>query len=676
MKLKICLFSALCCIMLFGISHITIAQCNYNTAIVTNQPVTVSIATQPIAQNKCLGSSVTFTVATTGTATITYQWKKAGANITSATNSSYTISNLTLADEGIYTCEATNLCRTITSNSAQLKVIGLNVNAGTDITFCNDTATHIIAIATTNHTIESGTLNYNWSPTTNLGSPTSSITTAQPLTNTTYTITVTDQLGCTKTDAIVVTSKTPVSIITQPISYNKCLSSNVVFTLNASGTAPISYVWKKNGTLISGATLNTYSINGLSVADEGIFTCEPTNYCRTLISNNAELKVIDISANAGLDARICNGHNTQLQATGGTNHVTESGTLNYSWSPTLGLTPTNTAVTTANPTATTNYTVQVTDQLGCTETDQVNVVVGNVFQNEEICLVTVDTITWKNKIMWEKTLGVGSEYYIIYKETGLNSYSQIGNVLATQPAEFIDLFSVPESHGDKYKISVLDTCGNESDLSFFHKTMNLTIAAFGSTMGLNWDDYIDESGAYAPFRYYIYRGLTPTNMALHDSVSGSFNSYNDINVFNVYYYIIGVKKTGGCNTTKSDLISFSNKKDNSTLLGINNPTYGTIMVSPNPFTESTTITIPNSLITNYELKIIDITGKTVRKITNLNRHAELVSASPKSPQQIATNLSGSRNDLQIVIERGNLKPGVYFIELRGDRVYRGKLIVE
>ncbi len=304
------------------------------------------------------------------------------------------------------------------------------------------------------------------------------------------------------------------------------------------------------------------------------------------------------------------------------------------------------------------------------------VAIGSVYQNEKICLVTVDTITWKNKVMWEKTANVGAGYYLIHKENGLNNYNQIGYVLASQPGEYIDLFSVPESHGDKYKISLLDTCGNESAMSSYHKTMNLVISSFGNTMGLMWDDYVDESGLYSPFRYYIYRGTSPSNMSLLDSVSGSFNSYNDVNVFNVYYYIIGVKKLGGCNTTKSNIVSYSNKKDNSTLLGINSATYSTITVSPNPFTESTTITIPNSLITNYELKIIDITGKTVRTITNLNRHAELVSASPKSPQQIATNLSGSRNDLQIVIERGNLKPGVYFIELRGDRVYRGKLIVE
>ena len=464
--------------------------------------------------------------------------------------------------------------------------------------------------------------------------------------------------------ATVTNQPVTVTINIQPQSQNKCLGSNVTFSVNASGTTPVTYQWLKDGSTIP-ATNSSYTITGLSLLDEGIYTCEVTNLCRTITSNNAELKVIDITTNAGIDAQICNGQNTQLQATATTNHVTESGTLNYSWGPADSLSDVNIANPTANPTINITYTVNVTDQIGCSESDQVNVVVGNVFQNEEICLVTVDTVMWKNKVMWEKTLGVGSEYYLIYKDTGLNSYSQIGNVIATQPSEFIDLFSVPESHGDKYKISVLDTCGNESDLSFYHKTMNLTIAAFGSTMGLNWDDYVDESGNYAPFRYYIYRGTSPSTMALHDSVSGSFNSYNDINVFSVYYYMIGVKKSPPCNVNGSEY-SYSNQKDNSTLLGINTPTYGTITVSPNPFSEHTTITIPNFELqtSNSKLVLTDVTGKTVRTITN-----------PQTPGN-RSHLASGYNDAQFVIERGNLKPGIYFVELRGDRVYRGKLIIE
>ncbi|MBU0488782.1 MAG: T9SS type A sorting domain-containing protein, partial [Bacteroidetes bacterium] len=447
-----------------------------------------------------------------------------------------------------------------------------------------------------------------------------------------------------------------VALTTQPQTQTKCPGSSVSFTVAASGTAPYSYQWKKNGADIVNDTSNTFTINNLSLADEGVYTCEVSNLCRNVISDDATLNVIDISANAGTDERICNGNNTTLTAIGGTNHVTESGTLSYVWSPATGLSETNTAVTTANPVVSTNYTVQVTDVLGCTETDAVTVTVGNVFQDEEICLVTVDTSTWKNKIMWEKTVDAGTEYYLIYKETGTNSYTQIGNVPYSLLSEYIDYFSVPESHGDKYKITALDTCGNESELSYYHKTINLTIAAFGSTMGLNWDDYEDESGNYSPFRYYIYRGTDPTNMSLLDSVSGSFNSYNDVSVFDVYYYIVAVKKPNGCNVSKSgDFLAFSNKKDNSTLIGLveyNGFNNEALSIFPNPFKESTTVKFYNPDNKSYQLTLTDASGRMVRKVETV---------------------SGT----EFTIDRKDLSAGVYLMEITGEsRIFRGKIVVE
>jgi hypothetical protein len=436
-----------------------------------------------------------------------------------------------------------------------------------------------------------------------------------------------------------------------------CLGSSVTFSVEATGTAAISYQWKKGGVDISGAVSNTYTKNSLTLADEGIYTCEVANLCRSVISNNAELKVIDLTLNAGTDVRICRGQSTQLLANASSNHVAESGTLTYSWTPSTALSATNINNPIANPISTNTYTTLLSDQLGCSKTDQVTVTVGIPYENEQVCLVTVDTSTWKNKVMWEKTDNVGTEYYLIYKETGTNSYSQIGNVVATQPGEYVDLFSQPEVHGDKYKITVLDTCGNESDLNncFYHKTVNLTIAAFGSTMGLNWDDYVDESGNFVPFRYYIYRGTSPATMALYDSVSGSLNSYNDNNIFTVYYYMIGVKKSPPCNTAKSETISFSNKKDNSSLIGaveFNGSDPKSLNIYPNPISESTSVKFFNPANDVFRMKITDPKGRVIKQ---------------------SENITGS----EIKIEKKDLKSGVYFVEIKGeDRTYRGKVVVE
>ncbi len=449
------------------------------------------------------------------------------------------------------------------------------------------------------------------------------------------------------------------TITTQPQTQNKCLGSSVTFSVAATGTALVTYQWKKGGADISGAISNTYTKSGLTLADEGIYTCEVTNLCRTIASNNAELKVIQLSADAGTDTRICNGQSTMIAASASSNHPAESGNYSYSWSPAAGLSASNIYNPNASPTVTTDYTVQATDQVGCTATDVVNVLVQNVFQNEEICLVSVDTLVWKNKVMWEGTADVGTAKYWIYREVVTNVYNWIGEVTYGSPTFFIDNASNPESHSDRYKITVLDTCNNESAKSAYHNTMNLVVSVFGSTMGLVWTPYQTEDGSYTPDQYYIYKGPTPQTMTLLTTVTGSQNTYNDVNVFDLQYYMIGAHRD--CNTDPA----YSNKRDNG-LVGINSTSLtGTILISPNPMTNTATVTIPNFIsgsCSYFEIRISDFTGKVVRTdpLTPVH-HPELVSGSPLA---------------HITIVRGDLKPGVYFLELKADRTYRGKLIIE
>ncbi len=96
-----------------GSGVVTIGACNTPTAITT----------QPLAQTKCTGSSITFSVGATGGGILTYQWKKDGQNINGATNANYVISNLKTADLGNYSVEVTGTCGTVLSNNALLKPI-------------------------------------------------------------------------------------------------------------------------------------------------------------------------------------------------------------------------------------------------------------------------------------------------------------------------------------------------------------------------------------------------------------------------------------------------------------------------------------------------------------------------------------------------------------------------
>ena len=76
-----------------------------------------------------------------------------------------------------------------------------------------------------------------------------------------------------------------------------------------------------------------------------------------------------------------------------------------------------------------------------------------------------------------------------------------------------------------------------------------------------------------------------------------------------------------------------------------------IKISPNPFNIKTTIKFPNPTHSNYKLSVFNISGNKVFEMDN-----------------IKTN--------KIEFEKGNLPEGVYLIELKGEKVFRGKMVVK
>ncbi|HVW20222.1 MAG TPA: immunoglobulin domain-containing protein [Opitutaceae bacterium] len=81
-----------------------------------------TITTQPSSQSVPAGGNATFSVAATGTAPLSYQWKFNGTAISGATSSSYTIAGVTSANAGSYTVTVSNSAGSATSNAATLTV--------------------------------------------------------------------------------------------------------------------------------------------------------------------------------------------------------------------------------------------------------------------------------------------------------------------------------------------------------------------------------------------------------------------------------------------------------------------------------------------------------------------------------------------------------------------------
>ena len=88
----------------------------------------------------------------------------------------------------------------------------------------------------------------------------------------------------------------PPAVTAQPLSQSVVAGSAVSFTVVATGSAPLAYQWRKNGSPIAGATAATYTIAAAQAGDAGSYTVEVSNSAGTVVSNAAALTVLVLPA--------------------------------------------------------------------------------------------------------------------------------------------------------------------------------------------------------------------------------------------------------------------------------------------------------------------------------------------------------------------------------------------
>jgi len=270
----------------------------------------------------CAGGSVTLTA--TGDAD-SYMWN------TGETTASITVSP---AATTTYTVTATTGTCTASDDVEVSVADNLNVNAGDDVTICLGEEVTLTA---------SGALNYNW----NTGESTAQIV-VSPTEDTMYIVTGDDGAGCDGTDTVWVFVN-PLPTVDLGDDQAICLGDAV--TLTANGTGDV--MWNTGETtveiVVSPTTDATYSV-----------TLTDANGCQAIDDVNVTVNPLP-TANAGDDVTICAGEAVELTATGGGSYMWSNGET--------------TASITVSPTAETTYTVTVTSDDNCVDSDEVTVFV-------------------------------------------------------------------------------------------------------------------------------------------------------------------------------------------------------------------------------------------------------------------------------------------------------------
>jgi PKD repeat protein len=217
--------------------------------------------------------------------------------------------------------------------------------------------------------------NYSWSPSTGLNTTTGTTVTATPNITTTYTVTGSNG-NCSASATSTVTVSGQLSASITPTNPQLCENGSVALTAS-QGSA---YSWSGP----AGFTANSRVIN---VSVPGLYSVIVTNPGGCTGSASANVSVTSapvLNVNAGSDRSIQPGESTQLG--GSPTAVGGSSPYSYAWSPSQYLNNTNVSNPLANPSATTNYNVTVTDAKGCSKSDNVLVTVVSA------CQYTLETL--------------------------------------------------------------------------------------------------------------------------------------------------------------------------------------------------------------------------------------------------------------------------------------------
>ncbi len=331
---------------------------------VTSSATSVTVSTTAITASLTAGSATTFCTggsvvlnASTGTG-YTYVWKRNNTTISGATASSYTA---TLA--GSYTavvtsgtCSATSAGVTVTVNTpptASLTAAGsTSICSGGNVVLNANTGTGYTYVWKRNGTTISGATSSSYTAT-QAGS---------------HTVTVTSG-GCSTTSSAVsvtVVSGTVTASLTAGGATTFCSGGSVLLSAN-TGTG-LSYVWKRSGTTISGATGSSYTANqsGSYTVTVTSGSCSATSSSVTVTVNSAPTATLT----AGGATSICSGGSVVLNANTGSGYT-------YVWKRS-GSTISGATASSYTATQTGSYTVTVSAS-GCSSTTSaaVSVTVGS-----------------------------------------------------------------------------------------------------------------------------------------------------------------------------------------------------------------------------------------------------------------------------------------------------------
>ncbi|MBI3240019.1 MAG: T9SS type A sorting domain-containing protein [Flavobacteriia bacterium] len=456
-----------------------------------------------------------------------------------------------------------------------------------------------------------------------------------------YTVNITDATGCSLSKTFVITEPSPLT--TQIIeTFTTCQASTGAIDVDVTtgGTAPYTYAWSNGDTGPTTANL-PWGIYSLTTTD--------ANNCIT----------VNTSYISELGGGFIYGTVT------GTNCGAATGAIDTY--PDVPAGETVTAIDWSNGATTEDITDLLPDLYICTLSLSNNchaikgwdLPVVKPLRND-ICVVTVDSATTTNLVVWEPVQPVGISYYKIYRETSIQGeYALIDTVQATNLSLFNDVVASPLSRSWRYKISAVNACEVEGPLSAAHQTIHLDVIDNGGVdVTVNWNAY--EGAAFS--NYIVSRYTDANGWEVVATVPTNLFSYTDNTPITTLGldYMVEIQLDATCTAVVWRAQDFNSARSNkekgqfSTGNGTGDSNNGIdelyldgITVAPNPTDGMLTISQLDARKMNMEVRSID--GQLLHKstISALETQFDMNDYS-KGIYFITFNLNAVRQTIRIV----------------------------
>lgn len=259
-----------------------------STAAAAQAPV---ILLQPQERTVTVNSPATFSVSAAGSGPLAYQWRLNGANISGATQSSFTRSSAQTSQAGNYSVVVSSTHGSATSSNALLTVlVPVAISAQPQSQTNNPGGTTTFSVAATG----TAPLGYQWRHNgANIAGATASSFTLhdlQPEDAGFYSVVINNVLGGQASSNGSLTVRLPPTILAHPLSQTVNPGESVQFSVTASGTAPLTYQWQRNGTNIA-VTTSSLTLNPVQAEHAGVYTVTVSNEAGAEASDPAVLIV-------------------------------------------------------------------------------------------------------------------------------------------------------------------------------------------------------------------------------------------------------------------------------------------------------------------------------------------------------------------------------------------------